>query len=138
MLDSNSCVSWFTYLWIVSATVCIILLNFLKSLAVSDSKVIQNVVLIKASVLTGQSPLFGARIPLRIGRGHISVKMISPYILFTTCLNYNSPVAWYSGYGVKMRVVRIVVCSPLRNSTETHHNFVITKPLVFQKSNKLN
>ena len=92
MLDSNSCVSWFTYLWIVSATVCIILLNFLKSLAVSDSKVIQNVVLIKASVLTGQSPLFGARIPLRIGRGHISVKIISPYILFTTCLNYNTPV----------------------------------------------
>ena len=116
----------------------LLLLIFVKSLAVSDSKVIQNVVLIKASVLTGQSPLFGARIPLRIGRGHISVKIISPYILFTTCLNYNSPVAWYSGYGVKMRVVRIVVCSPLRNSTETHHNFVITKPLVFQKSNKLN
>ena len=95
-------------------------------------------VVIKASVLTGQSPLFGARIPLRIGRGHISVKMISPYILFTTCLNYNTPVAWYSGYGVKMRVVRIVVRSPLRISKETHQNFVMTKSLVFQKSNKLN
>ena len=46
----------------------------------------------------------------------------------------NFPLPWH---GVMMRVIRIVVRSPLRNTTETHYNFAMTKPLLFQKSNKL-
>ena len=46
----------------------------------------------------------------------------------------NFPLPWH---GVMMRVIRIVVRSPLRNTTETHYNFAMIKPLLFQKSNKL-
>ena len=49
--------------------------NFVKSIAVSNSKVTQNVVLIKASVLTGQSPWFVAWIPFSIGRGYKQEKI---------------------------------------------------------------
>ena len=45
----------------VSTTVCIILLNFVKSLAVTDSKVIRNVVLIKAIPSRPNSLIFVAQ-----------------------------------------------------------------------------
>ena len=40
------------------------------------------------------------------------------------------------GYDVMMRVVRTVVRTSVINTTENHYNFVVAKPLVYDKGRK--